>query len=328
MRASRLLAILISLQVRGRVSARELADEFEVSRRTIYRDIDELSAAGVPVYAELGINGGFVLTEGWNEAPTGMTTAEIEAAIFAGLPGPAAELGVSLDAVTARLKLMAATSPGTRGTAVQMAERFHFDATPWHRRVAAPPPFLRVIAQAIWENQRVKIDYESWQKSSTRVLEPLGLVLKAGGWYFVCQRAGRPMIFKVENVRAAQLLGERFRRPARFDLPAAWSGAVAKFETGLVAGHARLRVRATAVSHLERLGAAMAEPIRAAPPGSDGSRTATVEIESVDHAAGLLLGFGIDIEVLEPLALQRELARRAGEMVALYGNDGQPEAAV
>jgi predicted DNA-binding transcriptional regulator YafY len=319
-RASRLLALLITLQVEGRASARELAERFEVSKRTIYRDVDELSAAGVPIYAELGVNGGFAMADGWSSPLTGMTSAEIEASVFAALPGPAADLGLGVTATAARLKLMAATSPEATHAPLRIAERFHFDATPWHRRATAPAPELRTVAQAVWESRRLRIHYESWSKTASRIVEPVGLVLKAGTWYFVCLRNGRAAIFKVDNVRDATLLPERFNRPAHFILAAAWADSVASFETALHAGRATLRVEPGALARIDRLGATIAEPIRAAHADSEGVREATVPIETIGHAAGLLLGFGADIEVLEPAELRTELARRASLVQALYSH--------
>jgi predicted DNA-binding transcriptional regulator YafY len=321
MRASRLLALLITLQVQGRVSARALAERFEVSKRTIYRDVDELSAAGVPVYAEHGVHGGFQLASGWTSQLTGMTPDEIEASLFAALPGPAAELGMTVTATTARLKLMAAGSPAAGGESLRISGRFHFDATPWHRRAAAPAHELRAVAQAVWENRRLEIRYESWAKTTTRIVEPVGLVLKAGAWYFVCLRNGRAAIFKVANVREATLLTERFRRPASFDLALAWTESVASFESALKRGRATLRIQPQALPRVDLLDTAMAEPILAAAPDSEGVRVAVVPIETIAHAATSLFGFGSEIEVLEPVELRIELARRAALLHSLYAID-------
>jgi predicted DNA-binding transcriptional regulator YafY len=318
MRASRLLALLITLQVQGRVSARELADRFEVSKRTIYRDVDELSAAGVPVYAELGVNGGFELANGWSTQLTGMTGLEIEASLFAALPGPAAELGLNVTARTARLKLLAAASPGSQGESLRIAGRFHFDATPWHQRALPQAEELRTVAQAVWENRRLKIRYESWAKTTTRIVEPMGLVLKAGGWYFVCLRDSRAVIFKVANVREATVLAERFDRPEDFDLALAWNKAVTTFQSSLKAAHATLRVQPQVLTRIDRLESAIAEAILLASPDSQGVRVAMVPIENINHAAGLLFGFGAEIEVLEPPQLRSELLRRASQMCSLY----------
>jgi predicted DNA-binding transcriptional regulator YafY len=316
-RASRLLSILITLQLHGRVSARALAERFEVSRRTIFRDVDELSAAGVPIYAERGAAGGFALLDGWRTQLTGMTPGEAEALAFTGLPATAADLGLSADAAAARLKLLAAMPSTSSDAARRTADRFHLDATPWHRKPAASP-VLRTLAQAVWETRRVRVEYESWDQVSVRLLEPLGVVLKAGEWYFVALRRGKPAIHRLDKVKALTLLDDTFRRPRRFDLGDAWREAVDSFEASLRRERAILRVVPAALSRLDRLGADMAEPLRAAKPGRDGIREAEVFIESVGYAASLILGFGDDLVVVSPPELREEVARRAAAVAALY----------
>jgi predicted DNA-binding transcriptional regulator YafY len=315
MRASRLLSILITLQLRGRASAASLAKQFEVSKRTIYRDVEELSGAGVPVYATHGAAGGFELLEGWQTRLTGMTALEAEALTFAHIPQAAGALGFGSAAAAARLKFLASLPlPAQR-----VADRFHLDPTPWYRRPSALHPSLRELAQAVWESRRVRIHYESWQGTSMRSIAPLGIILKAGEWYFLASRQGRTAIYKLGNVRQLTLLTQGFTRPSGFDLAQAWRASVTAFESGLRRGEARLRVKAGAMSRLDRLSADMSEPIFKAQPNGQGEREARVPIESVAHAASLILGFGEDIEVLAPAALREELKRRAQALLALYG---------
>jgi len=317
MRASRLLSILITLQLRGRVSARALAQQFEVSKRTILRDIDALSAAGVPVYGERGAAGGFALHDGWRTQLTGLTGGEAEALLLAGVPVAAADLGLGATAQAVRLKLLAALPADASTAARRVAERFHVDHAPWHQRPSASRDDLRLLAQAVWECRQVRLRYESWSGAQARTLEPLGVVLKAGVWYFVAQRRGRATIHRLDKARDLTLLEKTFERPREFDLAAAWRTAVESFEAGLIEASARVRVRDAAMSRLDRLGAAMAEPIRAAPV-VDGWREAEAPIEGVAHAASLILGFGDGIEVLSPPELREELARRAQAVVAFY----------
>src|SRR5271165_3294103 len=158
MLASRLLSILMLLQTRGRMSATALADEFEVSVRTIYRDIDQLSAAGVPVYADRGRDGGFQLMDGYRTKLTGLTQPEAETIFLAGLPGPAAELGLADILATARLKLMAALPAQVQPGAERIASRFHLDPVGWFR-AADPLPCLTIVAQAVWREQFLKLRY-------------------------------------------------------------------------------------------------------------------------------------------------------------------------
>jgi len=319
MRASRLLSILILLQLHGRVSARALAERFEVSRRTIYRDVDELSAAGVPIYAERGAAGGFALLDGWQTKLTGMTGEEAEAILLAGMPSAAADLGFGETAATARLKLFAAMSAQSSAAAQRVADRFHFDPVPWHRRPAPRRDDLRLLARAVWECRRLHLVYNSWGGAKPRTLEPLGIVLKAGEYYFVALRRGQPAIHKLDYAHDLVLLDQDFERPPSFDLAAAWHEALARFEAGLRRGTAELRVAPAAMSRLGSLNADMTEPIFAAPADADGWRRATVPIESIEFAAGQLLGFGAAIEVLAPDALRAELRKRAETVAALYG---------
>jgi len=323
MRASRLLSILILLQVHGRISARALAERFEVSKRTIYRDVDELSAAGVPVYAERGAAGGFALLDGWQTRLTGMTGEEAEAILLSSLPATAADLGLGETAATARLKLFAAMPAQSSEAARRVADRFHFDPVPWHRRPPARREDLRLLARAVWECRRLSLVYDSWAGAKPRVLEPLGIVLKAGEYYFVAMRRGRPAIHKLDYARDLALLDERFDRPLDFDLAAAWRDALAQFEASLRRDVARLRVSRAALGRLGTLNADMAEPILAATPDVDGWREAEVPIESIGFAAGQLLGFGDTIEVLGPVALRHELGLRAAAILSLYGRSAE-----
>jgi len=322
MRASRLLSILITLQLRGRVTARDLAAQFEVSVRTLYRDIDELSAAGVPVYADRGPGGGFQLLGGYRTRLTGLTPDEAEAMLLMGLPGPAAELGLAAPAAAARLKLLAALPPGAGAGALRVAERFHLDPLGWHRRAPPPAPHLAEAARAVWEARRLELRYESWSATVRRGLDPLGLVQKAGAWYLVA-RAGRSVrTYRLAKILDLEVLGETFDRPADFDLAAYWREGVARFEAELRRETATLGVAPGALSRLDQLGADIAEAVLAATPDAGGRRRAVVPIESTTHAARLLLGFGDGIEVEAPKDLRREMARLAARVTALYGDDG------
>lgn len=319
MRASRLLSILITLQLRGRVTARELAERFEVSPRTVYRDVEALSAAGVPVYAERGPGGGFHLLDGYQTRLTGMTAAESESLLLLGLSGPAAELGLGEPVAAARLKLLAALPREATAGARRVADRFHLDPADWYRR-PRPPAHLATIAQAVWHGHQVSIAYESWAARVRRQLDPLGLVLKAGAWYLVARCAGSLRTYALAKIESVDLLDSSFEAPPDFDLARHWHDSVRRFEASLRRESATLRVAASAHSRLDRLGADIADAVLAAPPDADGWRTAIVPIESVRHAAGLLLGFADEIEVLAPVALRERLALLAQRVTALYGN--------
>ena len=321
MRADRLLSILILLQLRGRMTAQAFADEFEVSVRTIYRDIDSLSAAGVPVYADRGPGGGFALLNGYRTRLTGLTDAEAETLPLAGLVGLAADLGFAEPLAAGQRKLLAAMPPAAAAAAARVGSRFHLDPVDWYRRVS-PVVHLRPIAQAVWSNTCLNIYYESWSRTVCHTLDPLGLVAKAGVWYLVARTdGGNVRTYKVAKILNLAVLGDRFTYPSGFDLARHWRSELERFEKDLFKGQATLRFSAAALSYIERLGAATAEAVLAAKAGADGWRRVVIPIESIGHAAGLLLGFTDDVEVLAPTELREELIQRAGRVLVLYAQN-------
>jgi predicted DNA-binding transcriptional regulator YafY len=246
LRASRLLSLLMLLQHKGRMTAEALAETFEVSVRTIYRDVDQLSAAGVPVYADRGPGGGFALLDGYRTRLTGLTAAEAETLFLAGLPGAAAELGLGEASAAARLKLLSALPGDLGGNAARVADRFHLDPVDWYRRVATPP-YLPRIAEAVWGERQIVIRYESWSATVRRRLDPLGLVMKAGAWYLVARCNGAIRTYRIDNVEALEVTDDGFVRPKGFDLGAHWMRELKRFEAGLRRGEAEIRVAAAAL---------------------------------------------------------------------------------
>src|SRR5215831_18193775 len=186
MRASRLVNVLLLLQTRSRMTAAELAEELEVSVRTIYRDVEALAEAGVPIYAERGPHGGVRLVDGYRTRLTGLTDSEAEALFLSGLPGPAAELGLGTVVAAARLKVLAALPPELRTRASRISQRFHLDAPGWFQ-TSESAPHLQTLSEAVWDNRTIEIDYPHEDGPVTRRLDPLGLVLKAGIWYLVAR---------------------------------------------------------------------------------------------------------------------------------------------
>jgi predicted DNA-binding transcriptional regulator YafY len=321
MRASRLLSILMLLQTRGRLSAETLAEEFEVSVRTIYRDIDQLSATGAPVYAERGRNGGFALLDGYRTRLTGLTDSEAETLFLGGLAGPAAQLGVHEAMATAQLKLLAALPPERQAAAERVAARFHLDPLGWfHAGDSADR--LPAIASAVWNSRRIEVRYESWKGEVARTLDPLGLVLKSGVWYLVARAGGQPRTYRVSNIVSLTTTDETFERPQRFDLAAFWGEASARFEREVFTGSARLRLTAEGLRRLPVLGSAYEALARgvAAPPAR-GTVELEVPIESVEHAARDFLRLGPEAEVLAPAELRSALAAGALALAALYADD-------
>ncbi len=321
MRASRLLSILILLQMRGRVSAETLAQEFEVSVRTIYRDVDQLSAAGVPVYAERGRNGGFALLDGYRTRLTGFTPAEAEALLLAGVGDAASDLGLGADAAAAQLKLLASLPADSGASAQRVAERFHLDPLNWYRR-AEQPTHLPTLGTAVWRDRRIKITYDSWKDTVTRELDPLGLVFKAGTWYLVAASDAKPRMYRISNIKALAVLETPSRRPPRFDLAKYWAQAAKEFEARLLKDRATIKLSPRGRRLLHDVSPAAAQAVEAdhQPCKPEGWIKATIPVEADEIAARQLLYLGAEMEVLEPRELRTAIATLARGVTATYGS--------
>jgi predicted DNA-binding transcriptional regulator YafY len=320
MRASRLLSLLLLLQTRGRMTARELAGELEVSVRTVYRDVESLSSSGVPVYADRGPAGGFQLVDGYRTRLTGLTGDEAGTLFLAGMPGPAAELGLGSVLAAAELKLRASLPGELADRADRVRERFHLDAPGWFR-ADEPTPHLATVADAVWRGRLLEVLYRRWKapREVSRTLSPLGVVLKAGRWYLVAASGERVTAYRVVNVLAATLLDEPANRPAGFELAAFWRDWTERYERGVYTAQATVRMTTQALDRMAYVfppEMSRAARAGAGPPGADGWLTTTVPIESVRHGHIELLKLGADAEVLGPpelrecfVATVRELGR-------------------
>ncbi len=321
MQASRLLSILMLLQARGRMTAAALAREMEVSERTILRDIDQLSAAGVPLWGQQGRHGGFQLRDGWSTQLTGMTEAEAQALLLAGLPGPATDLGLGSAAASARLKLVASLPDGWREQADRVGQRLHIDPVDWHR-TGDQPRFLREVAEAVWQGRRIRVDYESWRGAAWRELEPLGLVLKAGAWYVLARPAGQDgaRTYRLASLRALQSSPKTFERPPGFDLASVWKTSAARFEAELRRLPAEVRASPRCLAWFSHARIPV-DVLAVQPPPPEGRadwRAVRLSVESLEQGARQLLGYGAELEVLAPPALREEVLKQAERLVRMH----------
>lgn len=322
MRASRLLTIQMLLQTRGRMPAQALADALEISLRTLYRDVDQLSAAGVPIYAERGRLGGFQLMPGWNTTLTGFTATEAQAVFMSGLAGPAAELGLGPEVSAAQLKLMTALPAAQRGAAQRLQSRFHLDPVAWYHGQDLVP-HLASVSAALWNDQQLQLRYESWTSVLQRTVNPLGLVLKAGLWYLVAASEGNTgtvRTYRVAKILEASRLESRAQRPKVFDLAAYWAESLARFENELYQGQATVLATRQGLAQLRQLNATVAKAIADVAAPSDGQRTKLqIPIESPAHAAAQLLQLAPDVQVVAPKSLLTAISARLRQLTALYG---------
>lgn len=320
MRADRLLSLLLLLQNRGRMTAPDLAAELEVSVRTVYRDVEALSASGVPVYADRGPAGGYRLLDGYRTRLTGLTGDEADSLFLAGMPGPAAELGLGADLTTAQLKLRAALPAELGERSRRIQERFHLDAPGWFRD-AEPVPHLAAAAEAVWELRVLRVHYRRWRGEVRRELCPLGLVLKGGIWYLVARVEDTVRSYRVSRILAAEVLEEVFDRPAGFDLAAYWAESSRRLESSRFHGEAELLLSERGVQLLPmQFGAVGAEAVAAAgPPDDRGRRRVVLPVESLPVAVHDMLRLGTDAEVLGPPELRSAVARAVAELARRYG---------
>ncbi|MEV4013249.1 YafY family protein [Nonomuraea angiospora] len=322
MRASRLVSILLLLQTRGRMTAQDLAERLEVSVRTIYRDVESLHSAGIPLYGDAGPKGGYQLLDGYRTRLTGLTADEAESLFLAGLPGPAAELGLGAVVTAAQLKLMAALPVELRDRAGRIQERFHLDAPTWYRD-QEPVTYLPAVADAVWNERRIQVRYRRWKapQEVERRLDPYGLVVKAGRWYLVARAGEDVRTYRVSQILDLHPLPEGFTRPDGFDLAAYWQGYLAEFEARLRRGEAVLRLSPRGVERVPDLmtpGVVAAARESAQPPDEEGWTRVTVPIESIEHALAEFLRLGTDVEVLAPAELRDRMAATATELAARY----------
>ncbi|MGY1399126.1 helix-turn-helix transcriptional regulator [Streptomyces sp. SS10] len=306
MRASRLVTLLLLLQNRGRMTAQELAEELEVSVRTVYRDVEALGAAGVPLYGAAGHAGGYRLVDGYRSRLTGLTAGEAQAAFLAALPDAAAELGLGEALTTAQLKLRAALPAVLREHAGRIQDRFLLDAHGWYGD-ADRTPHLTAVAAAVWERRAVLLRYRRWRapEEIERRVEPYGLVLKAGRWYLVADGPSGIRTYRVDQILGLRPL-EAFTAPDGFDLAAYWHTYLAGFGARLHTGEALVRLTPEGA---RRLGLA---------PTSDGWTQARIPIESIEHAHGEFLRLGTDVEVLAPAELRERVTATVRALAARY----------
>ena len=329
MRASRLLSIVLLLQNRGRMTAQDLASELEVSVRTIYRDVESLSSAGVPVYGEPGHEGGYALVEGYRTRLTGLHGDEADALALAGLPSAAADLGLGAVLTVAQLKLDAALPPSLRERSGRIRERFHLDASAWYRE-AEPVPYLTAIADAVWNARTVNVRYRRWAepREVDRVLSPVGLVLKSGIWYLVAAAdAGAIRTYRVSQILDLHEDGGDFERPTGFDLAEYWRASLTEFDRRRFQGAATIRLSPEAVHRMEDLyGTAVLESVAASAtaPDDEGWIRAVLPIEGLTHAVGEVFKLGWGVEVLEPAELRAAVAKTARELAELHQDTCDP----
>ncbi|MGW5179232.1 helix-turn-helix transcriptional regulator [Streptomyces sp. NPDC004082] len=322
MRAARLIKMVLLLQSRPSMTAAELARELEVSERTVTRDAQALSEAGVPVYADRGRAGGYRLIGGYRTRLTGLARSEAEALFLSGVPGALREMGLDDVASAARLKVSAALLPSLRDASRTAGQRFHLDAPAWFSEPETPE-LLPAVADAVWDDRRIAARYRRGEDEVERALEPYGLVLKAGVWY-LCARepaSGSFRVYRIDRFTAAEPGEERFVRDEGFDLPGFWAERAAQFARSILRAEVVVRLSATGARRLPYV--VDAEAARralgaAGEPDGQGWVTVALAVESEEVAHAQLLTLGPEAEVLAPASLRERFSADAVRLAALY----------
>ncbi len=311
MKSDRLLALLLLLQAAPQRTARELAARLEVSERTIYRDVDALSAAGVPVYAQRGAVGGIALTAGYRQALTQFGEDEVRALFISGASA-LADLGLSRELERALEKIRGGLADPQRRAAERSRARIHIDQRRWS---SSDPPVerLALLHRAVWSDQKVELRYIDRKGAvTTRTLDPLGLVTKAGVWYLVAQTSSGLRSFRVDRIEHAAALPETFVRPPDFVLDEYWRESTTRFrlerprETAII-----LRVAPDAMADVtsywpfEVIDATDANVVR-------------IFFPDIEVALHHVIAWNDAVELLEPIELRRMLVERAHAMLARY----------
>lgn len=322
MRASRLISILTILQARGFATAPELADECGVTLRTIYRDIDSMSEAGIPVYSERGSAGGYRLLDGYRTQLNGLSAKEAEALFMSGLAGAATDMGLGSVMVAAQNKLLSAMPAALRDGAMQMRSRFHLDAPAWFS-LTEQPHYLPQVADAVWTQRLIHIRYESWKGIKERTVQPLGMVMKGGAWYLVGQVDDKPRTYRISRILDFNLLEQHFERPASFDLTHYWRASTRRLEQDTYNSQATIRLSPLGVKMCEHFlpPYVYAEMHLSEEVDEQGWTTATIPVGSLWQASAEILRFGKDAEVLEPPELRSRMRDVVGKMGVLYGGE-------
>lgn len=318
MRADRLLSVLLLLQVHRRMTARELASRLEVSDRTIHRDMEALSAAGFPVFAERGIGGGWMLVEGYRTNLTGLNRDEIQALFLTKPLRLLADLGLDKASNAAMLKLSAALPSAHRDSAEHARQRIHIDITGWNHSDEAVRQ-LPVLQQAVWQERRLNFTYERGGGCDpvARSADPLGLVAKGSVWYLVAAVDGDIRSYRVSRVLSAELTGDPCVRPKGFDLAQYWAESTRNFKAQLPKYRATVRAHPDVFPRMSFAGR-FGRIEHTYPPDPDGWIRIDMRFDVEEMACEYALSFGSNMEVVEPETLRKKVIDAAESLIAFY----------
>jgi predicted DNA-binding transcriptional regulator YafY len=311
------MSVLLLLQAHGRLTGRELSKRLEVSVRTVHRDMEALSAAGVPVFALRGARGGWQLDEGWRTQVPGLDEAELQALLMA-QPRVIGDGRLASAAERALGKLMAALPVTLREQAASMRQRLYVDTAGW-RGTAENLTMLPIVQDAVSRDRKLAIRYwRADRECVDRAIDPLGMVAKGSTWYLVARTPDGFRTYRVSRIEQATLLDAPCERPADFDLAAYWKSSSERFQDGLTRYEARLRVEPRTAGWLKRWRFGWSiedEQMPEQPPDPDAWLTLRMQFDREEEACFLVLGLGARVDVLEPATLRERVLAEAAAII-------------
>jgi predicted DNA-binding transcriptional regulator YafY len=320
-RADRLISTLLLLQLHGRLTSRDLAERLEISERTVLRDMDALTVAGVPVVSDRGPAGGWRLIDGYQTKLTGLTAAEIQTLFFANPPQLLEALGLGPASETAWLKLQAALPPLSQGRAERARRSILIDPRGWQEPQSMTS--LPLLLDALWRGRRVRFIYQpALGEAAERLANPLGLVARGSVWYLVASRDDQLRTYRVSRIREAMLDDQESVAPGNFDLATYWESSTLEFRERLPRYYATFRAAPSVMRWARYRGWRLEEE------REEGNRVRIrVRFDAEEEALQFALSFGADAEVIEPEALRNtvlEAARSTVERYTLLGQSHRP----
>jgi predicted DNA-binding transcriptional regulator YafY len=313
--------MLMMLQTHEKVTAAELADACETSIRTVYRDIEALSAIGVPVYSEQGVQGGYRLLQGYRTRLNGLSAKEAETLFLAGLSGPAQKMGIDTLLADAQLKLKAALPENIRPEIDRLQSRFLLDAPNWFSD-DEKVTYLPDLMTAVLEQRCVVMQYQSWKGEINRQLQPLGIVLKGGQWYLLAQVEKDVRTYRVSRIESLTLLDETFERPKDFNLTAFWQDSLRRMEVVQFPIIAEVRLTSLGRKIMQHVCSSYAvNQAQIEPMDESGWHRARFPVGESVHGCAELLRFGAELEVIGPPELRAEMEKMVSSLARLYQQD-------
>lgn len=308
MRADRLISMMLLLQERKRMTARELSEELEVCIRTIYRDIDALSLSGIPVYAVEGPGGGYSLVDSYRTSLTGLSQQEIQAFFMLTIPGPLADLGIAEQLKSTILKLTSALPANLSSQSEYVKNRLYLDQAKWFQN-EDPSPFMKMLQEAVWNDKKIDMTYKRKSSAGEKItVSPYALGAKAGVWYLVAESDRGMRVYRVSRIMEMNLLDSGFSRNSGFDLETFWKQWVEKYRDSLPEYRVRMEVDEKKLSELSSI--TRPDFLKAVKMGKKNRYGNTVfefVFERMEEARMYILGLGDAVTVLDPHELKADL---------------------